>query len=460
MLIINGLTACFLPRDFAVRAPYAAAVETSDGRPGVLPLTRQPTIARNHPFGHPDTVVDFRKAGICPARSFLDAADPHVELVRRNCPTISNLTGCTAVRNLASSYDLRLAPVALQMAVEHDPRRTKRGLFCRRRNPMTRPGLAACLLLMLSGVTAAMAETYPIRPISIIVPFAAGGPADTLSRMLGQRLQSSLGQPIVVENVTGAAGSLGVGRVVRAAPDGYTIGIGHLGTHVFNGALYDLPYDLVKDLEPISLLPANVSVLITKKDVSATDFPGLIAWLKANPDQATAATAGIGSVAHVASTYFQKAAGVALTIVPYRSGAAANADVIAGHVTLLFDQVTGGSVQLYRGGAVRPFAVAAKARLASMPDIPTVDEAGLPGLYVSTWYGLWAPKGTPRDIVGKLNAAITAALAEPELRRQLAEQEAQLPDRDQQSPEALGAFQKAEIDKWWPIIKAANIKVE
>jgi len=278
--------------------------------------------------------------------------------------------------------------------------------------------------------------------------------------MLGQRMQGALGQPIVVENAPGAAGSLGVGRVVRAAPDGYTIGIGHLGTHVFNGALYGLPYDLVKDLEPIALLPSNVYILIAKKQVPATDLPSLIAWLKANPDQASTATAGIGSIAHLASIYFQNAAGVPLTIVPYRSGGAANTDVIAGHVTLLFDQVTGGSAQVYRSGAVRPFAVAAKTRLASLPDIPTVDEAGLPGLYVSAWYGLWAPKDTPRDVVDKLNGAVVAALADPDVRRQLTDQEAQLPRPDQRSPEALGALQKAEIEKWWPLIKAAGIKVE
>jgi tripartite-type tricarboxylate transporter receptor subunit TctC len=319
---------------------------------------------------------------------------------------------------------------------------------------------AAAVGLVLSLATAAFGDAYPSRPITIIVPFAAGGPADTLSRMLGQHMQGTLGQPLIVENAAGAAGSIGVARVVRATPDGYTIGIGHLGTHVFNGALYDLPYDLVKDLEPIALLPSNVSVLITKKNVPATNLQQLIAWLKAHPDQATAATAGIGTVAHIATVYFEKMTGVRLTIVPYRSGAAADTDVIAGHVTLLFDQVTGGSAQLYRSGAVKAFAVAAKSRLPSLPDIPTVDEAGLPGLYVSTWYGFWAPKGTPAAIIKKLNAATVTALADPALRQELAAQEAQFPPPDQMSPEALGTFQKAEIEKWWPIIKAAHIKLQ
>ena len=299
---------------------------------------------------------------------------------------------------------------------------------------MKRFAIAAVLGLALHLAAPATAQVYPSRPITLLVPFAAGGPADTLARMLGQRMQATLGQPLVVENVAGAAGSLGVGRVVRAAPDGYTIGIGHLGTHVFNGALYNLSYDLARDLAPVALLTSSVYVLVAKKDVPANDVAGLIAWLKANPDQASAATAGIGSVAHVASVYFEKMTGVPLRIIPYRSGAAADTDVMAGHVTLIFDQLTGGSAQLYRGGALRPFAVAAKARLASLPDVPTVDEAGLPGLYVSTWYGFWAPKGTPRAIVDKLNAAANAALADPELRRQLAEQEAQFPGPEQNPP--------------------------
>jgi tripartite-type tricarboxylate transporter receptor subunit TctC len=314
--------------------------------------------------------------------------------------------------------------------------------------------------LALTLASSAFGEAYPSRPITIIVPFAAGGPADTLARMLGRRMQKTLGQPLIVENVAGAAGTIGVARAARATPDGYTIGIGHLGTHVFNGALYDLPYDLVKDLQPIALLPANVSVLITKKEVPASNLHELIAWLKTHPDQATAATAGIGTVAHVATIYFERMTGVHMTIVPYRSGAAADTDVLAGNVTFFFDQVTGASAQLYRSGAVKAFAVAAKSRLASLPEIPTVDEAGLPGLYVSTWYGFWAPKGTPPDIIGKLNAATVAALDDPDLRRMLAAQEAQMPPPDQMSAAALGAFQKAEIAKWWPIIKAAHIKLQ
>jgi tripartite-type tricarboxylate transporter receptor subunit TctC len=310
------------------------------------------------------------------------------------------------------------------------------------------------------GVATASAQVYPSKPVTMVVPFAAGGPADTLARLLGERMKTTLGQPVVIENAAGAAGSTGVGRVVRAVPDGLTIGIGHLGTNVFNGALYNLQYDLAKDLEPIVLLPSNISVIVTKPNVPAKDLKELVAWLKANPDQASAATAGIGSVGHVAIVYFENKTGAKLRVVPYRSGAAAVSDVMAGHVTFLVDQLSGGSVEMYRSGKLRPFAVAAKSRLPSVPDVPTVDEAGVPGLYVSTWYGLWAPKGTPRDIIAKLNAAAVEALAEPDFRKRMDAQSSVIPPREQQTPEALGAFQKAEIEKWWPIIKAANIKVE
>ncbi|MGH6726986.1 MAG: Bug family tripartite tricarboxylate transporter substrate binding protein [Pseudolabrys sp.] len=320
------------------------------------------------------------------------------------------------------------------------------------------------LLAGLCGIamqaSPASAEVYPSRPITIVVPFGAGGPADTLARLLGERMRNSLGQSVIVENAPGAAGSIGVGRVVRATPDGYTIGIGHLGTHVFNGALYKLQYDLVNDLEPIALLPSNVYVVAVKKDLPVKNLKDLIAWLKANPEQATVATAGVGSIAHLAAVYFQSMTGVPLKVVPYRGGAQALNDVLGGHITMLFDQLSGGSVAMYQSGKIHPLAVMAKKRLALAPEIPTVDEAGLPGLYVSTWYGLWAPKGTPKDIIGKLNAAVVEALADPDLRKKLEAQAAQIPPRDQQTPEALGALQKAEIAKWWPIIKAANIKVE
>jgi tripartite-type tricarboxylate transporter receptor subunit TctC len=318
--------------------------------------------------------------------------------------------------------------------------------------------LAAACAAFLHNADA-QAQAYPAKPITIIVPFAAGGPADALARTLAEQMRPSLGQPFVIENVAGAAGSTGVGRLVRAAPDGYTIGIGHLGTHVLNGVLYSLPYDLVDDMEPIALLMSTPSVIVSRKDVPANDMRELIAWLKANPQQASSATAGVGSIAHVASVYFQKLTGVALQVVPYRSGGAATNDVVAGHVAFMFDQAAS-NIELRRSGKMRSFAVTAKTRLPSEPEIPTVDEAGLPGLYVSTWFGFWAPKGTPKDIVAKLNAAVGEALADPALRKRLQEQNAELPQAVQQSPEGFAAFHRSEIEKWWPIVKAANIKVE
>jgi tripartite-type tricarboxylate transporter receptor subunit TctC len=320
--------------------------------------------------------------------------------------------------------------------------------------------LIAALCSVCLQITAAAAQGYPSKPVTLIVPFAAGGPADTLARMLGERMRATLGQTIVVENAAGAAGSLGVARLARAAPDGYTFGIGHLGTNVFNGALYKLQYDLVNDLEPIALLPSNSYVIVTRPGVPAKTTKELIAWLKANPDEATVATAGIGSIAHLAAIAFQNMTGVPLRIVPYRGGGVALADVMGGAVTLYFDQISGASLGLYSSGKVQPFAVMASQRLSMVPDVPTVDEVGLAGLYASAWYGLWAPKGTPNDIIMKLDQAAVAALADVNLRQRLEAQGSQIPPPDQQTPAGLAKFQRSEIAKWWPLIKAANISPE
>ena len=319
--------------------------------------------------------------------------------------------------------------------------------------------LAAACAVALQGTTGAQAQIYPSKPITMIVPFAAGGPADALARIMGERMRGTLGQPVIIENVAGATGTIGVARVVQAAPDGHTIGIGHVGTHVQNGALHQLPYDLLKDLEPIALLPANPSLIVAKKALPASDLKELIAWLKANPDKASAGTAGIGSGAHIALAYLQSATGTRLQIVPYRGGGAVLNDLVAGHIDLTIDQVSN-SIAMVRSGSVRAFAITSKARLAAAPDIPTVAEAGLPGLEMSTWYGLWAPKGTPRDSIAKLNAAVVESLADPALRARFTELGMEIPPRERQSPEALGTFQKAEAEKWWPIIKAAGIKIE
>ena len=302
-------------------------------------------------------------------------------------------------------------------------------------------------------------STYPSRPISMIVPFAAGGPTDTLARIMAQHLNVSLGQPVVIENVTGAAGAIAVGRVARAAPDGYTLGIGNWGTHVINGAVMALQYDLLKDFEPVALIASNPLLIVTKNGVPAKDLTGLIAWLKANGDKASAGTSGAGAPSHIAGVLFQRQTGTSFQFVPYRGAAPVLQDLMAGQIDLMFDQVSN-SVPHVRSGKIKAYAVAAKTRSTAAADIPTVDEAGLPEYYVSVWHALWVPKGTPRDVIAKLNAAVADALANSVVRGRFADLGQEIPPRDQQTPEALGAYHKAEIEKWWPVVKAANIKPE
>jgi len=311
----------------------------------------------------------------------------------------------------------------------------------------------------LATISPATAQVYPSRPITMVVPFPAGGAFDTVGRIMADRMKASLGQPVIVENVGGAAGNIGVGRVARASPDGYTLVLGYGGTHVINAAIYTLQYDPIKDFEPISLVVTNPQVIVSKNALSARDLRELIAWLKANPDKATLATVGSGSPPHIAGLFLQKLTETRFQFVPYRGGGPAIQDLVAGQVDLSILQAAVVLPQV-RAGKVRAYAVTAKARLSSAPDIPAADEAGVPGLHVATWSGLWAPKATPKGVVAKLNAAVVDALADPSVRQRLAEIGQEIFPREQQTPEALAAFQKAEIEKWWPIIKAANIKGE
>ena len=318
--------------------------------------------------------------------------------------------------------------------------------------------VAGCVLLW-GGIAAASAQVYPSRPITMVVPFAAGGPVDTVARILSEPMRATLGQSIIVENVTGAAGSIGVGRVARAAPDGYTLSIGHWSTHVVNGAIYPLPYDLLRDLEPIVLLPSNPMIVVSKSAVPAKNLNEFVGWIKANEGKVSAGTAGAGSATHVAGVYFQNITGTRFQFVPYRGTGPALQDLVAGQIDFIVDQASN-SLQHVRDGKIRAYAVTASARLPSAPDIPTVAEAGLPSLDISVWYGLWAPKGTPKEIIAKLNAAAVQALSEPAVRQRFAELGLDMPPRDRLTPEALAAYQKAEIEKWWPVIKDANIKTE
>lgn len=322
-------------------------------------------------------------------------------------------------------------------------------------------GILLCLLLgafyHLHG--AAVAQVFPSRPVTIVVPFPAGGPLDTLVRVLAERVRKPLGQPIVIENVSGASGVVGVDRVVRAMPDGYTLSFGYLGTHVLNGAIFPLHYDLLTDLEPVAMLPSIPLLIGAKHALPPEDLRELIVWLKGNSNGALMATPGIGSPSHVMGVFLQNMAAARVQFVHYRGGGPALQDLIAGHVDLLVNQP---SILLphLQTGKIKVYAVLGKDRLSQAPEIPTADEQGFPDLQMSVWHGLWAPKGTPRSVVARLNAAVVEALGDATVRTHLAELGYETPPPERQTPEALGAFQKAEMEKWWPIIKAAAIKVE
>jgi tripartite-type tricarboxylate transporter receptor subunit TctC len=313
--------------------------------------------------------------------------------------------------------------------------------------------------LLLSGIAFAPADEYPSRPITIVVPFPAGGSTGAMARILADPMRAVLGQPIIIENVGGGGGSIGAGRVARAAPDGYTVSFSHLQTHVINGATLNLTYDVVNDFEPVALIADTPQTIVVRGSFPAKDLREMIAWLKANPDKGTSGAVGVGGPSDITAIGFQKLTGTKFQLVPYRGGGPLLQDLIGGQIDFNFGQASTylGAVQ---NGQLRAMAVLSKERWPVMADVPNVDEAGAPGLYGSYWHGMWLPKGTPKDIVKKLNAAVVAALADPETVQRFRNMGQEIWPRERQTPEALGAWQKSEIERWWPIIKAAGIKVE
>ena len=318
--------------------------------------------------------------------------------------------------------------------------------------------LGAALAFAVIGASSAQAQSFPSRPITMVVALPAGGAVDALARVLADHMRGTLGQTIVVENMGGAGGTLSINRVVRSAPDGHTLGMGTLGQYVISGAVYPLSFDMLADLAPVALLPNVPYWMVGRKSLPPNTLMELADWLKAN-DKATASSTGTASMARFCGMAFQKATGTSLQYVPYRGGAPALNDLVAGQIDLNCD-LAANSLTQYRSGNIKAFAVMTKARWSAAPEVPTADEAGVPGLYFSTWHGIWAPKGTPADVIAKLNAAANAAMADPEVRQRIAALGMDLPPPNQTTPAAFAAFHQAEVEKWYPIVKAAGVKVE
>jgi tripartite-type tricarboxylate transporter receptor subunit TctC len=317
--------------------------------------------------------------------------------------------------------------------------------------------IAFCAVTM--ATVRADAQSSSARAITLVVPFPAGGPTDTIGRIIAEGLQSSLGQPVIVENAPGATGSVGTGKVARAEADGHTLILGTIATHVFNGAAYPLKYDVVADFEPISLIAFDPQIIVVRKELPVADLAQLIAWLKANPDKATAGTAGVGSTSHVSAVKFQALTGTRFRFIPYRGLAPAMQDLVAGHIDILFD-LAANSVPQIRAQSIKPLAVTSSVRLASAPEIPTVDEAGLAGFYFVNWHAIWAPRGTSAEMTTRLNAAVRKTLSDQHVLKRLADIGQQPPTLAQQTAQALADYQHEEIAKWWPVIKAAEIHGE
>lgn len=315
----------------------------------------------------------------------------------------------------------------------------------------------ALALLAFAAGSAGAQEIYPARPITMVVPYPPGGVTDTLARLVAERMRTRLGQSIVVENMGGAGGSVGVGRVARAAGDGYTIVLANSETHVLNPVVQTLDYDVVKDFAPVVLLPAYPFLIVSNNAVPAQNLKELIAWIKQNPAKVTQGTVGVGTAQHLCGLALQQRLGVSWQLVPYRGGTPAMQDMLSGQINFMCT-ASGSFLPLVRAGQIRAYAITTKSRALSAPVIPTVDEAGLPGLYFSVWNAIWAPTGTPQAAIAKLNEAAVAAMGDADLRQRVTDLALEMPPADQLTPAALGELQKAEIEKWWPIMKAAGIK--
>jgi tripartite-type tricarboxylate transporter receptor subunit TctC len=319
--------------------------------------------------------------------------------------------------------------------------------------------ITAALVALSAAASPAHAQNYPSRPITIVVPYPAGGVTDNLVRLLAERMKISLNQSIVVENIGGGGGTIGVDRVSRAAADGYTLVLGNSESMVFAPVTMAISYNALTDFAAVALLPSYPFLLVTTNDVPAKNLEGLIAWIKANSDKVLQGTVGVGTMQHLCGLQLQKTIGVKWQFVPYRGGPPAMQDLLGGQINFMCT-TTGGFLQLVHDGRIKAYAVTAKKRIVAAPEIPTANESGLPGFYASVWNALWVPKGTPKDIIAKLNAAVTAGLADPDLQKRMTDMGLDNVDNDQRTPEALAALRQAEIDKWWPIIKAAGLKAE
>ena len=313
--------------------------------------------------------------------------------------------------------------------------------------------------VLCAAAFAAGAQPYPARTVTVTVPFAAGGPTDTIARIMAERMQRALGQTVVVENVTGAGGTIAGNKIAHAAPDGYSVTIGHIGTHVIVGAVQKMSYDVFNDFEPVAMIASNPQIIVTNPAAPPKDLKELVSWAKSQGKPISSGTGGPGTPSHIMAVYFGNATGVPMEPIHYKGSGPAMQDLIAGHIQMGFEQAAN-AIPHIKGGKIKAYAVTAKTRLAAAPEIPTVDEAGLPNFYMSSWHAYWVPKGTPRAVIDRLNAAIVESLADPAVQKRLADLGQEIPAREQQTPEALRAHHKAEIDKWWPLIKTAGIKTD